>query len=647
MRVTRLQVNNWRNLESLDLSVPVEASLVCLVGENGTGKSNVLQLLSAVANQLGLAHGVDMPRGNPLNDEHSVRVIADINERPEVFFELDQESESPSRGWSGKVEVRSERQDDGTTNISSVLALDVPSEHSQLIGASTVQAYRNRRETCHLYLDSDRAYPSNVVNYQEFAQALEQEYGEPAFDRQFSFRPSRTMYSEWIKYMLSVEQQASTELTRQTRDAQRHGETAPPFLDPFVGYAESVTNVLPHLRFQGVDSKKRTLLFDVGGRTLPFDHLSGGEREIAFLLGQIDRFKLRRGLLLIDEPELHLNPDLLRLWLSYLRDTVENGQVWIATHSLEAAEVAGAEATFVLHRDPATLTVRRSESLEDAPALALLSAAVGSPAFSLHRTRFVLVEGDRQNRERARFHEICGEDALHRFMEVGNCVEVLRRLDVLRDLATDLDYPLIVGGIVDRDFRSDTEISNLEAESGVHVLRCDEVENLFLQPEAISRIAEENGIRESPEDLIRDASDRFAGTWALRYAAAHTASLEPSDSSMRRAANEESWGRVEIDPQAAATRIASSRSDPDAEEMDSWSTALQTAFELYAETRLRDDLWTECLGKECLRTVPRLVGLSGPTYLEQRVRSLWTSGVVTMPHEAQLIKDYVAGLTAL
>jgi hypothetical protein len=573
-------------------------------------------------------------------------VVADINERPEVFFELDQESQSPSRGWSGRVELLSERRHDGT-NISSVVALDIAAEHAQLIGGSTVQAYRNRRETCHLYLDSDRAYPSNVVNFQEFAQALEQDYGEPTFDRQFSFRPSRTMYSEWIKYMLSVEQQASTELTRQTREAQRRGDAAPPFADPFVAYADSVGSVLPHMRFQGVDSKKRTLLFDVGGRTLPFDQLSGGEREIAFLLGQIDRFKLRRGLLLIDEPELHLNPDLLRLWLSYLRDTVENGQVWIATHSLEAAEVAGAEATFVLHRDPETLTVRRSEALQDAPALALLSAAVGSPAFSLHRTRFVLVEGDRQNRERARFHEICGEGTTYRFMEVGNCTEVLRRLDVLRDLATDLDYPLIVGGIVDRDFRSDAEISNLEAESGVHVLRCDEVENLFLQPEAISRISEEHGVKESPQNLIRSASDRFAGTWAWRYAAAHNANLVGPDSAMRRAANEETWNRIEIDLQAAATRIASSRSGLDAHEKDVWSMALGAAFELYAETRLRDDLWKHCLGKECLRTLPRLVGLSGSTYLEQRVRSMWTSGAVTMPPEAQLIKNYVDSLAAV
>jgi hypothetical protein len=109
--------------------------------------------------------------------------------------------------------------------------------------------------------------------------------------------------------------------------------------------------------------------------------------------------------------------------------------VWIATHSLEAAEVAGGEATFVLHRDPATRRTARAEAVADSPALALLSASVGSPAFSLHDAQFVLIEGDRQNRERARFHEVCGNQDSHRFLESGGCEEVLRRLRVLKDLA--------------------------------------------------------------------------------------------------------------------------------------------------------------------------------------------------------------------
>jgi predicted ATPase len=75
------------------------------------------------------------------------------------------------------------------------------------------------------------------------------------------------------------------------------------------------------------------LVFDCVGDQLKFEDLSDGEREIAFLVGQIDEFRLTRGLRPLDEPELHLNPDLFRAWLEFIVEGVSDGQVWIATHA--------------------------------------------------------------------------------------------------------------------------------------------------------------------------------------------------------------------------------------------------------------------------------------------------------------------------
>jgi len=86
--------------------------------------------------------------------------------------------------------------------------------------------------------------------------------------------------------------------------------------------------------------------------------------------------------MLVDEPELHLNPDLLRIWLAFLRDTILDGQVWFATHSLEAVEIAGPESTFVFERDQGTRLVSNPRILSGRPVLSALSAAIGSPAFS-------------------------------------------------------------------------------------------------------------------------------------------------------------------------------------------------------------------------------------------------------------------------
>ena len=81
----------------------------------------------------------------------------------------------------------------------------------------------------------------------------------------------------------------------QTRQARQRGDKDPVFTDHFSDYKEALSNILPHVVFTGVNSKARTLLFDTTGLELSFDQLSGGEREIAFLIGQIDRFGLRQG----------------------------------------------------------------------------------------------------------------------------------------------------------------------------------------------------------------------------------------------------------------------------------------------------------------------------------------------------------------
>ena len=202
------------------------------------------------------------------------------------------------------------------------------------------------------------------------------------------------LYDEWLKYFLAQENQAGTRLIKEIRRARQGSGPEPIFVDHFAGYKESLHKVLPHVVFTGVDPKTRTLLFDTAGLELSFNQLSGGEREIAFLIGQIDRFGLRKGLFLLDEPELHLNADLIRSWVGYLTGTVETGQIWLATHSLEAVEAAGQQATFVLERNETTRKVESLARLDTRPVLSALSRAVGTPAFSISQLLFIFVEGE-------------------------------------------------------------------------------------------------------------------------------------------------------------------------------------------------------------------------------------------------------------
>lgn len=644
MRVTRAAVTEWRNLRDVDLLVDADASLVCLVGENGTGKSAVLELLSAAAHHLGIAQGVEIARGNPLEEVHAIEVdvqvpIADLAIPEYLTTEIAQSGQA----WDGQLRLVSCRTADGQ-QTRTIMAGGVAGGISQQLGNSVVDLLRQRQETQHLYLDADRAYPPMQIEPHRYGEIWQQEWDSPEFTRQWAYRPTRTLYEEWMKYFLGVEERCATEHVTAIRRARDGGTAEPTFVDPFDGYRSTLHEVLPHLRFVGVEStgQRRTPLFDSAGLELAFSRLSGGEREIAFLIGQIERFRLQRGLLLIDEPELHLNPDLLRTWLAFLRDTVQEGQVWIATHSLEAVEVAGPTSTFVFERDPETRTVTAPSRLAGRPVLSALSAAVGSPAFAISRLRFVYVEGDRQSRERERFYAVCGDPDVNRFLEGGSCREVVRRLRDVRTLAAETDEQLHVGGVIDRDFRTDDECVQLQTDAGVHVLGCHEVENLYLHPVAVAVLLDRAG--RDPLDatsVVQAAADDFAGLWVAQHAASRLSSEHelPKDalsalSNATRAQLEAEWdGRRAASVAAVDQAVA-----------QQWEELLNAARAECNAQRVAADWYRRCLGKQTLgRTAAALEFKSGDA-LERQVVGLWNAGLVPVPGDLLALREYVSGL---
>ena len=646
MRIARLSINHWRNLRDVDLEVQDQPTLVCLIGENGTGKSAVLELLSAASHHLGISQGVELPRGNPFSDEHELTVLAQVPAEDLLLQDeaLTNHIQAAGGSWTGELHLTSRRDSTGSQMI--VTAEGIPSPHDQQVGQRVVSLLRQRKETQHLYLDSDRSYPPVQIEPHRYGEIWAQDWNNPEFTRNWAYRPTRTLYEEWMKYFIGVEERSATEHITGIRRARDEDSAEPVFVDPFDSYRAALREVLPHLRFVGVEStgQRRTPIFDSASLELAFSKLSGGEREVSFLIGQIDRFKLQRGLLLIDEPELHLNPDLLRNWLAFLRDTVTDGQIWIATHSLEAVEVAGPHSTFVFERDHNDRIVRAPSTLAGRPVLSALSAAVGSPAFAISRLRFVYIEGDRQSRERERFFAVCGEADQNRFLEGGSCNEVLRRLDDVRSLADASDEQLHVGAVLDRDFRCDVEADQLISEAGAHVLSCHEIENVFLQPEALEVLLDRAGrTQDSASAIVLEAADHHAGLWiAHRAAAALDKGVRLPKESIG-VLSDERWTAIDTE-WAEISQRSTDIAGPD--ERDSWSQALDLARDEYRATRDDADLYRWCLGKQCLSRVAITLGFRSAEALEAQVVRLWDTGEVDRPPPVIALKDYVSRLTS-
>jgi predicted ATPase len=644
LRVVNIRINKWRHFENVDFQIDQASNLVCIVGANGTGKSHLLELIASCASKLGLSIGVEIPRGDAFTDPHDFYLQLYIGQEVDSVINNVLASNNSFKNWDRTLSLYSVNENNNLNSYVRAGGIQDINE-SVSFANSVVNLLHTAEDVYFLSLDANRAYPKKNLQTTDLARAYETNWSNPRHKRDRSYRITSTLYDEWSKYFLAQENQNATKYINEVRRARETGRDEPVFIDHFDKYRQSVQQILPYLAFTGVDSQRKTLLFDVAGLSLSFDELSGGEKEIAFLVGQIDRFRLQEGLFLLDEPELHLNSDLIRSWVTYLVSTARTGQIWLATHSLEAVEVAGTQSTFVLEKNLETRKVTNVTRLNSRPFFSALARAVGTPAFSIAQMAFVFVEGEGLVGERERFRKLAGSPQNIRFIEGGACTSVLNRVESIRSFANETE-PLRVGGIIDKDFRSREEVSRLNSTLNVFVLPVHEVENFFLHPDTLQNLLKQNGDnRTLPLDLIRSKSDLRAGSWIFQCAMAHSNSnsLPKISPHVKDHIKRLKWNDFLKDQEKVIESIVKII-DHNLSDRDKLISSLKISIDMYARKRDEIDLWKVCEGKQVLGEVAREIGFNNPATMEKAAIVVWEENHSKVPHELLLLREYLAGL---
>lgn len=167
---------------------------------------------------------------------------------------------------------------------------------------------------------------------------------------------------------------------------------------------ELFATFIPNKTFHGpVPSPAGTLKFDVtttSGGTHDINDLSAGEKEILYGYLLLRNRTPKNSILMIDEPELHLNPrlvaDLPAFYSRHLGSALGN-QIWLVTHS--DAIVRGAISTAgasVLHLQPAETISETNQAtpvLGDTGMRALVLNLVGDLAAFRPAEPIVIFEG--------------------------------------------------------------------------------------------------------------------------------------------------------------------------------------------------------------------------------------------------------------
>jgi predicted ATPase len=199
----------------------------------------------------------------------------------------------------------------------------------------------------------------------------------------------------------------------------------------FEAARQALDTLLPGVTLVGIDRKALELTFETPDGPMPYRLLSEGYQNVAAWAGDL-LFQITnvfqdftdptsaRGLLLVDEIDLHLHPTWQRQLMDFIGSKFPNLQIIGTTHSPLTVHQAGAGELFFLRREsptaPATL-----QAYEGAPRDLMLQQLLTSPLFGLTTLDSTHVEqlkdeyralrdtDKRTRKENTRFRELSDE----------------------------------------------------------------------------------------------------------------------------------------------------------------------------------------------------------------------------------------------
>jgi hypothetical protein len=342
-------------------------------------------------------------------------------------------------------------------------------------------------------------------------------------------------------------------------------------VDPWKPLRELTSNLLPHLAFAKIDSTNRDqvkVLWTVHGleTLVDLDDLSSGEksiiqmfyplieREVKALVREIElgpqSVEHTEYCVLIDEPELHLHPNLQVKVLDYLRilASVRHIQIILATHSPTMVEYASFDELFVLK--PVELVTpgenQLSQVADHDERLAFLRSVFGSTTNLTALQPVVVVEGILERDAQRVLPDRKLYRALHpafdrvTLVPGGGKSECKALLKSLNEVLAQFSSQLRAVALLDRD------TDKASAEESIELLPVSMLENFLLDPdslwEALQSVVEKTGF--TSVDDIATALDNLLGSFEQKEQSRRMAAMlgsshffPPSDGDIQQCAS--------------------------------------------------------------------------------------------------------------
>lgn len=320
MFLKEIKLRNFKCLSDISLSFEKDKKSnrkwTLILGENGTGKSNILKAIALVtsgSNALGeLLGNIDswIKFG-----ENNCSITAVIETK---------------KGEERDISLKFERGD----NLSKVISKN--KESLYLIDSAIENANRNYFIVAY---GASRRLSNEVFSNFEKSRSARSMNVRNLFDNSSTLNP----LTAWI---IELDYRSGEEGINLVKEA--------------------LQDFLPGIIFHSIDKEKKQVMFDTVDGLISLDQLSDGYQNMAAWIGDLlfritEAFRTyskpleSRGLLLIDELDLHLHPKWQRKLLDFIGNKLPNFQVVATTHSPLTAQQADTGELFALKRNDSNI----------------------------------------------------------------------------------------------------------------------------------------------------------------------------------------------------------------------------------------------------------------------------------------------------
>lgn len=264
---------------------------------------------------------------------------------------------------------------------------------------------------------------------------------------------------------------------------------------------DSFCKLLPHIEFVQVDTIIQTRYRKRGLYGL--HSLSDGEREV--ICHFIDAWvgTPKDGIVLVDEPELHLHPSLACTFWDLIEKQFPNTIFVYATHFIGFALRSTISKLFHIGNDGQIVNLPGIEALSYQEKADFLGAIPGI----LHSSRVLFCEGTRFTDQEDTgtnsidydlYSWLLKEDSvtIQPIGPLSSVIEAIKKTEAIHQLSRDI----VVAGVVDRDDYPDERIGNHEI--FVEVLPYHEAECYLCNIDLLLKIAEHKKIKITRTDLL-------------------------------------------------------------------------------------------------------------------------------------------------